>query len=115
MNLEAPTLARIHSAMHDFKPNVLYIWAGAGPAADATTAPLQSIMLEGQDELLPEDLPELVAGHSIHAVVLNMVSEGIPRTEIRQHVPFLVHWSPGMHSFLLDLRFNCLISTMVAP
>lgn len=52
-------------------------------------------MLEGQDELLPEDLPELVAGHGIHAVVLNMVSEGIPQAEIRQHVPFLIRWSPG--------------------
>lgn len=52
-------------------------------------------MLEGQDELLPEDLPELVAGHGIHGLVLNMVSEGIPQAEIRQHVPFLVRWSPG--------------------
>jgi hypothetical protein len=73
------------------------MWAGAGAAADPTTAPLQNIVLEGQDELLPEDLPELVAGHGIHGLVLNIVSEGIPTAEIRQHVPCLVRWSPGVH------------------
>lgn len=92
----APTLATIQAAIAEFRPNVLYIWAGAAASSDAATAPLQSIILEGQDELLPEDLPELVASHNIHALVLNMVSEGIPVSEIRMHVPNVVSWNPGM-------------------
>jgi hypothetical protein len=110
LNLESPTLAKIQSAIHDFKPNILYIWAGAGVAADTTTAPLQSIMLDGQDELLPEDLPELVAGHGIHGLVLNMVSEGIPQAEIRQHVPFLVRWSPGTALFFSSVASSTVLA-----
>lgn len=97
-NLVAPTLATIQAAIAEFRPNILYIWAGAAASSDAATAPLQSIVLEGQDELLPEDLPELVASHDIHALVLNMVSEGIPVSEIRMHVPNVVSWNPGMTS-----------------
>lgn len=111
LNLDCPTLATIQTAINDFKPNILYIWAGAGASTDTTTAPLQSIMLEGQDELLPEDLPELVAGHGIHGVVLNMVSEGIPQAEIRQHVPFLVRWSPGIIFFCRFAR--CMLKILL--
>jgi hypothetical protein len=99
--LEAPTLARIQAAVNDFKPNIVYVWAGSNSSGDSSTAPLQNIVLEGQDELLPEDLPELVAGHGIQALVLNMISEGIPTAEIRQHVPYLVRWSPGTHVFVI--------------
>lgn len=105
-NLVAPTLANVQAAIVEFRPNILYVWAGAAASSDPATAPLQSIVLEGQDELLPEDLPELVAGHNIHALVLNMVSEGIPVSEIRLHVPHAVSWNPGvLLARLLLLRF----------
>lgn len=106
--LAAPTLADIHQALADFQPNVLYIWAGCSGDPDPAVSPLQPLMLGGEDELLPEDLPELVAGLKLHALVLNLASEGIPVQEIQPYVPHIVRWKPGARRCfalaLLDIR-----------
>ena len=91
----APTLADLQQALIEFAPNVLYIWAGSTGQPDAYTCTLQSLLLGGEDELLAEDLPELVAGAGLHALVLNMMSEGIPVNELQTHVPHVVRWKPG--------------------
>jgi hypothetical protein len=93
----APTLSEIHQALAAFQPNILYIWAGCSGHPDASTSPLQGLVLGGEDELLPEDLPELVTGLKLHALVLNFASEGIPVAEIQPFVPHIVRWKPGEH------------------
>lgn len=98
--LAAPTLADIHQALADFQPNILYIWAGCSGDPDPAVSPLQALALGGEDELLPEDLPELVAGLKLHALVLNLASEGIPVAEIQPYVPHIVRWKPGAHTIL---------------
>ena len=79
----------------EFAPNVLYIWAGSTGQPDAYTCTLQTLLLGGEDELLAEDLPELVTGVGLHALVLNMMSEGIPVNELQALVPHVIRWKPG--------------------
>jgi hypothetical protein len=102
----APTLSEIHQALADFEPNILYIWAGCSGNPDASISPLQGLVLGGEDELLPEDLPELVTGLKLHALVLNFASEGIPVAEIQPFVPHVVRWKPGKSTCVCI--FSCL-------
>jgi hypothetical protein len=94
--LMAPTLADVQQALMDFQPNILHFWAGCTGEPDAYTSPLQSLVLGGEDELLAEDLPELVSGLNLQALVLNVVAEGLPVAEIQAHVPHIIRWKPGV-------------------
>jgi hypothetical protein len=93
--LTGPSLAELHQAIASFAPNILYIWAGCTGHPDACQSALQQILLGGEDELLVEDLPELVSGLQLHAVILNMMAEDLPVAELRAHVPHIVRWKAG--------------------
>jgi hypothetical protein len=99
--LVMPTLNEVQQAMNNFAPNILYIWAGSNCMPDESTCPLQNLVLGGEDELLAEDLPELVSGLHLHAIVLNMMADSLPITELQQHVPHVVRWKPGVQVHMI--------------